>query len=75
MSKYDEKSKAYTIAYIKEKYDEVKLRLPAGSKENLRAHIEKYGPQLPENCRSMQGFIKAAINEKMLSDMERYGDL
>lgn len=75
MSKYDEKSKAYTMAYIKEKYDEIKLRLPAGSKENLRAHIEKYSSQLPDNCRSMQGFIKAAITEKMIADMDKYDNM
>ena len=39
-SKYNEKQKDYTIKYIKENYDEIKLRLPKGFKNNLKQHIE-----------------------------------
>lgn len=71
MSEYNEKSKAYTMKYIKENCDEIKLRLPKGAKDNIKAHIEKMGDKLPESARSMQGFIKAAINEKIISDDEK----
>lgn len=68
MSRYDEKSKAYTMEYIKNNYDEVKLRLPKGTKDNIKAHISKCKDKLPEEAQTMQGFIKAAINEKMIND-------
>ncbi len=69
-SKYNEKQKAYTIKYIKENYDEIKLRLPKGFKNNLKQHIEKHRDKLPENCHNMQGYIKNAINKNMLEDDE-----
>lgn len=68
MSKYNDKSREYTVNYIKANYDEIKVRLPKGSKENIKAHIEKMGDKLPEEARTMQGFIRASINEKMLND-------
>lgn len=71
MSKYNEKSKAYTIQYIKAAYDEIKLRLPKGSKDKIKQHIESLSDTLPENAKSMQGFIKLAIDEKMERDTAR----
>lgn len=68
MSKYNEKSKAYTIEYIKNNYDEIKLRLPIGTKDIIKQHIEQYKDMLPLDMQSMQGFIKAAINEKLAND-------
>lgn len=37
---YDEKSKARTMRYMKEKRDKLTLNLPAGDKERYRAHAE-----------------------------------
>lgn len=70
MSKYTEKSKEYTQQYIKENYDEIKLRMPKGSKDAIRDHIEDMGEKLPESARSLQGFIKTAINEKIINDKD-----
>ena len=65
MSEYNEKSKEYTMKYIKDNYDEFKLRMPKGTKEAIKKHIEQMGDKLPPEARSMQGFIKIAIAEKM----------
>ena len=43
MSKYTEKSKEYTMAYMKEKLDEIKFRVPKGQKDLYRQHAEKMG--------------------------------
>lgn len=42
--------------YMKENYDEIKLRVPKGSKDALKAHAEKTGE-------SVNAFIKRAITE------------
>lgn len=68
MSKYNEKSKKYTIKYVKENYDEIKLRLPKGSKDNIREHISQYKDKLPSSEQTISGYIKASINEKMVND-------
>lgn len=36
MSKYTEKSKEYTMNYMKEKLDEIKFRVPKGKKATIR---------------------------------------
>jgi hypothetical protein len=70
LSKYNKKSKEYTIKYVKENYDEIKLRLPKGAKSELKEHIEKYKSVLPASEQNMNGYIKASINEKMLKDRD-----
>lgn len=55
MSKYSEKSKEYTMTYMREKLDEIKFRVPKGDKEMYRQHAESMGEKLtPFIIRSMQ---------------------
>ncbi len=61
MSTYNEKSKEYTINYMKEKLDEIKFRVPKGQKEVIRNHAERQGEKLTP-------FIIRAINETMERD-------
>ena len=72
MSKYNKKSKEYTIKYVKENYDEIKLRLPKGSKDDIKKHIDLYKDNLPASEQTMSGYIKASINEKIKNDKEKY---
>jgi hypothetical protein len=72
MSKYNEKSKEYTMKYVKENYDEFKLRLPKGSKDSIKEHISQYKDSLPASEQTMSGYIKASINEKMINDKAKY---
>ena len=44
--------------YMKENYDEIKVRVPKGSKEAIKAHAESKGE-------SVNGFISRAIEETM----------
>ena len=61
MSKYTEKSKEYTMSYMKEKLDEIKFRIPKGQKEIYRQHAERQGEKLTP-------FIIRAISETMERD-------
>lgn len=61
MSTYNEKSKEYTMNYMKEKLDEIKFRVPKGQKEVIRSHAESMGEKLTP-------FIIRAINETMERD-------
>ena len=61
MSKYTEKSKEYTMSYMKEKLDEIKFRVPKGQKEIYRQHAESRGEKLTP-------FIIRSINEAMERD-------
>lgn len=72
MSKYNKKSKEYTLKYVKENYDEIKLRLPKGSKEDIKKHIDLYKDNLPASEQTMSGYIKASINEKIKNDKAKY---
>ena len=72
MSKYNEKSKEYTMKYVKENYDELKLRLPKGAKDGIKEHISQYKDNLPKSEQTMSGYIKASINEKMANDKAKY---
>ena len=47
--------------YMKENYDEIKVRVEKGQKEIIRAHAESQG-------KSVNGFINEAIEEKMERD-------
>ena len=46
MAKYDEKSKARTMKYMKEKRDKLTLNLPLGDKERFKAYAESKGKSL-----------------------------
>ena len=47
--------------YMKNNYDEIKIRIAKGEKEIIKAHAERQGE-------SVNGFIKRAINEAMERD-------
>ena len=49
--------------YMKENYDEIKVRTEKGKKEIIRAHAESHGE-------SVNGFINRAIDEQMQRDKE-----
>ncbi len=47
--------------YMKENYDEIKVRIPKGRKEEIKAHADSRGE-------SVNRFIKRAIDETMERD-------
>ena len=49
--------------YMKNNYDELKVRVPKGRKDIIKAHAEKNGE-------SVNGFVNRAIGETMLRDGE-----
>ena len=49
--------------YMKENYDEIKVRTEKGKKEIIRAHAESLGE-------SVNGFINRAIDEQLQRDKE-----
>ncbi len=48
MSKYTEKSKEYTMNYMKEKLDEIKFRVPKGKKSYYKAAAKNAGLSLSQ---------------------------
>lgn len=46
MTSYDEKAKARTMKYMKEKRDKLTLNLPRGDKERYKAHAESKNKSL-----------------------------
>lgn len=50
--------------YMKENYDEIKVRVPKGLKEGIKAHADARGE-------STNGFICRAISEQMQRDNEK----
>ena len=55
--------------YMKENYDEIKVRTDKGKKEKIKAHAESRGE-------SVNAFINRAIDETMGRDQQRRkGDL
>ena len=62
MSNYDEKAKARTMKYMKEKRDKLTLNLPLGDKERYKAHAESKG-------KSLTGLIVELL-EKDIKDSE-----
>lgn len=48
MSKYTEKSKEYTMSYMKEKLDEIKFRVPKGKKSYYKAAAKNAGLSLSQ---------------------------
>ena len=53
-----------TKKYIREKLDEIKLRVPKGQREVIQQHAAKQGE-------SVNGFITRAVKETMKRDDER----
>lgn len=49
--------------YMKNNYDELKVRVPKGKKEKIKAAAESSG-------KSLNGYINEAIDEKMQSEQE-----
>lgn len=49
--------------YMKENYDEIKIRMPKGKKELIKAHADAQGESV--NC-----FINRAVDETMERDKE-----
>lgn len=49
--------------YMKNNYDELKIRVPKGEKEQIKAHADTQGE-------SLNGFVKRAIDETMKRDSE-----
>lgn len=47
--------------YMKENYDEIKIRIPKGKKELIKAHAAAQGE-------SVNGFINRAVDETMERD-------
>lgn len=47
--------------YMKDNYDEIKIRTPKGQKEIIKAHADERGE-------SVNGFIKRAIDEAIERD-------
>lgn len=47
--------------YMKNNYDELKIRVPKGEKEQIKAHADN-------QSESLNGFVKRAIDETMKRD-------
>lgn len=47
--------------YMRENYDEIKVRVEKGGKDKIKQHAEASG-------KSLNGYINEAINEKMKRD-------
>ena len=58
------KQQASVAKYIKNHYDEIKLRVPKGTKEKLQAHASIRNE-------SVNAFINRAITETVARDVER----
>lgn len=61
MSKYTEKSKEYTIQYMKENLEEIRFRVKKGDKEKYKTAAENAGL-------SMAKFFLSAADEKIGRD-------
>lgn len=53
--------------YMKENYDELKVRIPKGEKETIKAHAEAQGE-------SLNGFINRAISQTIRQDEAAAGE-
>jgi len=58
---YSEAQKRATAKYMKENLDEIKLRVPKGRKDEIKAHAEQRGE-------SLNGFISRAIDNQIERD-------
>ena len=58
VNKYTEARKRANEKYNAKAYDEIKLRVPKGEKDIIKAHADKVGE-------SVNGYIKKAVDERM----------
>ena len=63
VNKYTEARKRANEKYNAKAYDELKIRVPKGEKEQIKAHADTQGE-------SLNGFVKRAIDETMKRDNE-----
>jgi len=61
MSPVSKEHQEYTAKYVKENYDEYRVRMPKGKKKQVQEYIMSTGE-------SMNAFINRAINEAMERD-------
>lgn len=66
MSPVSESQKKAAEKYIKNHYDEIKVRVPKGEKDEIKAHAEEQGE-------STNVFINRAIAETMERDRQKRG--
>lgn len=57
-----------TAKYMKNAYDEIKIRIPKGQKESIKTHVEQTGE-------SLNAFIQRAIKQTMEDDTMTVGFL
>ena len=62
---YTDSQKRASAKYLTEKVDEIKLRVPKGTKDAIKAHADRY------DGGSVNAFIQRAIAETMKRDAER----
>ena len=63
VNKYTEARKRANEKNNAKAYDELKIRVPKGEKEQIKAHADTQGE-------SLNGFVKRAIDETMKRDSE-----
>ena len=70
-----EAKKKANAKYNASAYDRIELKVPKGQKSDIKAHAEKYQPEIGEIGKpgytpkgSLNGFIVRAIDEKMQRD-------
>mgnify|MGYP004617847381 CR=1 FL=1 len=61
MAKYSEAQKRAVAKYNNKSYDEIKIRVPKGKKDTIKAFADGQG-------KSLNGFVNEAIDEKMERD-------
>ena len=61
VNKYTEARRRANEKYNAKAYDEIKVRVPKGKKERIKAHAEKNGE-------SLNGFVNRAVDEAMNKD-------
>jgi len=60
-SRYTEAQKKAAEKYLRESVEDIRIRVPKGQKNVIKAHAESQG-------KSVNAFIVSAINEKMIRD-------
>ena len=63
MAKISKAQQRATAKYIKNTYDEIKIRVPKGKKEIIRSHADK-------KRESINGFINRAVDETIERETE-----
>lgn len=59
MSPVSKAQQKATAKYMKNNYDEIKVRVPKGKKAEIKAHADSKGE-------SLNSFVNKAINEKIM---------